>query len=149
MRRAQLDLELLQRVTLNQPEAMDFLANHWAVYVHEIDDLVDGDRRGPEALLGTLARAALLYSHPFYLQHLPALRAVVLLVTNLYADSVLWEQSGEAWQRQWADHNRHAGMEMVVAIAQICGGYEHARAISREHRAICYHEHHNREGVAV
>lgn len=149
MTRLELDNELLQRICLGNAEAMDFLANHWSPYVHEIDDIIDGQRTGAEGILSTFARAALLYSHPFYLKNLPALRQVVLLVTNLYADSVAWERCGEEWKQDWADHNRHAGMEMVVATAQICGGYDHARVISQEQRAVCWHEHHNRNGQAV
>jgi hypothetical protein len=143
-----LDMQLLQRVCLNNREAMDFLANHWQPYVHEIDDIVDGDRPAPRDLLATFGRAAVLFSHPFYLAHMPALRQVVLNVTVAYADSVHWEKSPTGWQREWADHNRHAGMEMVVAVALICGGIEHALAISLEQRSICWHEHH-RKGNAI
>src|SRR5512135_1139226 len=114
MTKGQLDLKWAERVTRGDREAMDFLANWWAPYVHEIDDIIDGDRTAPEEILATFARAAQLYSHPFYLKHLPALRQLVLNVTNMYADSVQFERgSGPAWQKEWADHNRHAGAEMV------------------------------------
>jgi hypothetical protein len=149
MIRFQADIKLLQRVTRGDQEAMDFLANQWSPYVHEIDDIIDGDRRAPEAILCTFARAAMLYSHPFYLKHLPALRQLVLVINNLYADSVAWENSPLPWRRDWADHNRHAGMEMVIAVAQICGGYEHARAISQEQRSICWNDHHDQKGKAI
>ena len=145
MTQMKMDLALIERVCLRDAGAMGFLAE-WSRYVHEIDDIVDGERPGLEEILGTFARAAALYSHPFYLANLAALRSVVLLVTNLYADSVAWERSDVAWQRDWADHNRHVGMEMVIAVAMIVGGYEHGRAISREQREICYVEHHDREG---
>ncbi len=149
MNRRTLDEQLLQRVTCGNQEAMDFLAYHWSPYVHEIDDIVDGDRTSAEDILATFARAPVLYSHPFYLKHLPALRQLVLVINNLFADAVAWEKSQDEWKRDWADHNRHAGMEMVVAVAQICGGYEHARLISREQRAICWQDHHDREGSAI
>jgi hypothetical protein len=149
MDRSQLNVQLLQRVTGGNAEAMDFLANHWSPYVHEIDDIVDGDRTSAEDILSTFARAPILFGHPFYLKNLPALQRLVLIVNNMFADSVAWERSGDSWQRDWADHARHVGMEMVVAVAQICGGYEHGRAISREQRAICYADHHDREGKAV
>lgn len=65
-----MDLRLIQRICRrpdgsSDPEAMDWLANYWARYCHEIDDIVDGDRPGPEALLGTFALAIGLYSHSF------------------------------------------------------------------------------------
>jgi hypothetical protein len=149
MNRVQTDGQLLERVCRGNTEAMDFLAHYWSPYVHAIDDIIDGDKAGAEFILETFALAAQLYSHPFYLAHIAALRQVVLLVTNLYADSVAWERSAVKWQAQWADHNRHAGMEMVVAVAQICGGYAHARAISREQRCICYVEHHTPGGEPI
>lgn len=149
MTRAEMDIQLLQRICNGDAEAMDFLARHWAPYVHGIDDIIDGDANGPEEILKVFAAAAMLYSHPFYLRNLNALRAVVLMVTNMYADSVKWEKSLLPWRREWADHARHVGMEMVIAVAQIAGGYEHGRRISEEQRAICYVEHHTREGKAI
>lgn len=154
MTRYEQDLQLLTRICTPprggppDAEAMDFLGQHWGPYVHAVDDIVD-EEVSAEKKIEAFARAAYLFSHPFYLRHIGALRQVVLLVTNTYADSVAWERSKIAWQRQWADHARHAGMEMVIAVAMIVGGYEHARAISLEQRTICYHEHHNREGEAT
>lgn len=149
MNRYQLDSGLLQRVCGADREAADFLSNHWSPYVHEIDDIIDGERTKPEEILATFARAAVLYAHPFYLKHLAALQGLVLIITNMYADSVAWERSQVQWQRDWADHNRHVGMEMVIAVAQICGGYEHARAISQEQRVVCWHDHHTPIGEPV
>lgn len=149
MNRRTLDINLLERVTLGDAEAKDFLANHWSPYVHEIDDIIDGERTSSEKILSTFARAPVLFSHPFYLKHLPALRQVVLLINNMYADAALWEIATDTWKRDWADHNRHAAMEMVVVVAQICGGYDHGRRISQEQRAICWADHHNREGKPV
>jgi hypothetical protein len=145
MTRGPLELRLLERICCGEREAMEWLTL-WSEYVHAIDDIVDKERDGVEDVLRTFARAVMLYSHPFYLKNLAALRAVVLVIGNLYADSVGWEKSLVAWQRNWSDHNRHAGMEMVIAVAQICGGYEHGRAISEEQRCICWAEHHDREG---
>lgn len=139
-------MKLVKRICANNPEAMDFIANHWAPYCHEIDDIIDGERLRSEAILETFARAPMLYSHPFYLKHLDALRAVVLNVTNIYCQTVQWEGSKLEWQRQWADHHRHCSSEMVMAIAQICGGYAHARATMEELRVMSYHEHHDLRG---
>lgn len=143
------DEKLLQRVCLGNLEAMDFLANHWSPYVHEIDDIIDGERRSAEEILSTFARAVMVFSHPFYVRNMPALRQLVLNINNAYADSVAWEKSKVRWQQEWADHNRHAGAEMVIAVAQICGGYDHARAISQEQRIICHHEHHAPNGDPI
>lgn len=127
---------------------MDFL-NRWRTYVHAIDDLVDGDLTGPEALLSTFAQAIPLYSHPFYLNHLRELRQIALSCTNAYADAVAWEKSPHHYQAEFADVYRHFGAEMVLAVAMICGGYEHARSFSLELRTICWMEHHDKEGKPV
>jgi hypothetical protein len=141
-----IDKERLKRAFASNPEAGDFLINHWSPYIQEIDDIIDGDRIGPEAILETFARAVVLYSHPFYLKHCMELRPVALLVTNAFADTVAFERSHDEWKRQWADHYRHAGAEMVIAVAQICAGYAASRAFSKEIRCICHYEHHDREG---
>jgi hypothetical protein len=144
----ELEINLLRRICCGDEQAMDFLAHFWAPYVHGIDDIIDGDKKSAEEILAVFALAATLYSHPFYLKHLEALRQHIIVCTNIYADSVAWENSPIPWQREWADHNRHVGMEMVICVASICGGYRHARLISQEQRAVCWDEHH-RQGVAV
>jgi hypothetical protein len=150
MTRLLMDRSLITRICAGDAEAMDFLANHWSPYVHEIDDIMDGDRPNPRDQLMTFARACVLFSHPFYLKHLAALRQLVLNITVAYADSVDWEQpTAQPWQQSWADHHRHCGLEMVVAVATICGGHEHGFAISQEQRSLCHVDHHNREGKPI
>lgn len=149
MTRNDTDVRLVERICAGNAEAMDFLANYWAKYVHEIDDIIDGERTEPEEILATFARAPMLFSHPFYLKHVSGLRQVVLNVTSTYADTVAWEKSKVPWQREWADHHRHCSNEMALAVATICGGYEHARGIMPELRVICWHEHHTPDGKAV
>lgn len=144
----EMDLRALNRCCLGDKEAMDFLLK-WRQYVHAIDDIIDGDRSGPEFILSTFASAATLYSHPFYLRNITALRQLVYNCTNAYTDSVNWEKSATEWQRQFADHYRHFGAEMVLAVAGIVGGYEHMRSISPELRVICWFEHHDAEGNPV
>lgn len=145
MTRNQKDLKLVERICRGNQEAMTFLAL-WANYCHGIDDIIDGDRRTAEETLEIFALAPVLFSHPFYLQHLEALKQIVLNVTSMYADTVAWEKSSETWQRQWADHHRHCSNEMVVAVATLCGGYPHARSIMPELRTMAWHEHHDQKG---
>ena len=141
----------LERCCLGDREAMEFLLL-WRAYVHNVDDIIDQDTsemeepRRAEFILKTFALAIRLYSHPFYLRNIQALRAVAYSITNAYADSVLFERvssvecRGEEWKQQWADHHRHAGAEMVLAVAQICGGYDHVRTLSPELRAVGWYE---------
>lgn len=146
MNRAETDFRLLERICCGNREAMDWLANFWSPYVHGIDDIIDGEAKGPEEILSTFALAAELYAHPFYVRHMAALKQLVLVITNCYADAVRWEGHLDKWKADWADHNRHVGMEMVIAVAQLCGGYSHARMISQEQRTICWLEHHDQDG---
>lgn len=155
MTRNQMDVKLVERICRRPGgpdlEAMDFLANHWAPYCHQVDDIIDGEREAAEDILATFALAITLYSHPFYLRNIAALRQVALNVTSMYADTVRWERPGGRqkptdWQLAWADHHRHAALEMVAAVAMICGGYTHARAMMPELRTMAWHEHHDHQG---
>lgn len=151
MTRNHMDIRLVERICQRvhqagpDPEAMDFLANHWAPYCHQVDDLIDGERSKPEEILATFALAITLYSHPFFLRHVSALRQVALNTTSMYADSVGWEKAQD-WRGTWADHHRHCALEMVAAVAMICGGYTHARQLMPELRKMAWHEHHNQNG---
>lgn len=148
MNKNQNDQAALNRCCCGNVEAMDWL-RQWNLYVHRIDDIIDGEADAPEEILRTFAQAITLYAHPFYVKHLLRLSAVALVINNMYADTVEWERSKEAWQREWADHARHCGSEMVIAVAMICGGYDHARAISLELRTVGYMEHHTKDGKIV
>lgn len=154
MTRLEQDQALVRRICTRpdgqvDAEALDFLVNYWARYCHEIDDIVDGDRKEPEAILGTFALAAMLFSHPFYVKHLLELRRVVLNVTSMYADTVAWEKSSVKWQQAWSDYHRHCSSEMCCAVAMLMGGYEHARRTMPEMRVLAYCEHHDRNGKAI
>jgi hypothetical protein len=141
-------MDKLELVTLGNDEAKSFLLL-WRAYVHGIDDIVDGDVKDGEGIIRVFLLAAELYSHPFYLRHLASLKQVVVNCTNAFADCVPWEKHGEAWQQQWADHYRHFGSEMVLAVAYLCGGYDNMRRISPQLRAICWHEHHDKDGKPI
>lgn len=132
-------------------EAADWLAQ-WQAYVHAIDDQVDGavdPAERTEQLLGTLAGASELYTHPFFLRHAAQLQLLIVLVTSAYADSVAFEQSSTNWKREWADHWRHVGAEVALAVAYLCGGYLHLRQMSPELRSRCHWKHHDPEGQRI
>lgn len=137
----------LERVCCGRPEAMQWL-RLWREYVHAIDDVED-EETTPEFRQRIYVLALELYTHPFFKAHEQRLKQVVLNCTNAYADTLAWERSGIGWQREFADHYRHFGAEMVIAVAQLCGGYDHGRGISLELRATCWLEHHDKEGKPV
>lgn len=132
-------------LTKGDKEAAAFIRS-WRAYVHGIDDIIDGDIKEPEQILRVFMQAAFLYAEPFYLKNLPRLYQLVINCTNAYADSVNWEKSEVEWKRNFSDHYRHFGAEMVLAIAEICGGYDHMRQVSVYLREICWNEHHNEKG---
>ena len=129
----------MERACLNQPEAIDFVWR-WANYVHAIDDIED-EVTTPEFRLGTFIQALEVFTSPFFRRHEAALKPLVYLITNQYADSVKWEKSKEPWQREYSEWARHSGAEMVLAVAAIVGGYQHMRAISLELRTVNHAEH--------
>lgn len=127
-------------------EAADFaIAWHW--YCHEIDDIVDEKRWTPEDFLKVLVHASILYAKPFWRKHADVLLPHVATVTSMYADSVAWEGKDQLlWKRQAADVLRHAGIEMMFAIAFICGGFDNVRKHSAALRSMCWVNHHDEYG---
>lgn len=136
-----LEPEYLERVCCGNVEAMEFV-RMWARYAHEVDDIIDGDRVEAEEILSTFALAILLYSHPFYLRNMVHLRAVLLNITSMYADTVQWERGDVGWKAVVADALRCCGNEVTFAVAMICGGYDHVRTISAKHRELCWRNQH-------
>jgi len=139
------EAERIAKACCGDPQAMEFIAL-WAEYCHAIDDIVDQENTCAEHIIRTCGPLpVMLCTHPFFVRtpmHAVALRQVMLLVANAYADSVAWERSASDWQRNHSDVLRHAGNEMIFAVAQICGGYEHARKISLEQRTVCHLNQH-------
>jgi hypothetical protein len=133
-----------QWLTCGNEMAADFL-KVWGIYVHGIDDLIDGDKSGSESMLEVFMTAAFVYTHPYFVQNMPQLRQIAVNCTNAYADTVLWEKAG-GWKQNFSDHYRHFGAEMVLAVAGLCGGYMHMRQASPLLRELCWNEHHNEKG---
>lgn len=142
------DKQHIAWLTNNNEQAAKFLLI-WRAYVHGIDDIIDGEITTPEGILNVFMMARFVYTNRFFLEHEQALGQIAINCTNAYADSVAWEKSEVDWQRNFSDHYRHFAAEMVLAIAQICGGYLHMREVSKRLRVICWKEHHDKKGNAV
>ncbi len=134
-------------LTCGNASAGEFL-KIWRAYVHGIDDIIDGDLKGPEETIKVFMCAAYVYTHPFFTANSAALLQIAVNCTNAYADSVAYEK-GEGWRKDFSDHYRHFAAEMVLSIASICGGYTHMRKVSPVLREACWDEHHDPEGNAV
>lgn len=112
--------------------AVDFVKQTWSVF-HAVDDLFDENTEN-EFKAKLLVHAMGLYAHPFFVRNAHALNAVIRTCASTYLDSLAWEKSEDPDQRAWADAARHVGLELLFAVADICGGWEHRRAVSREWR---------------
>lgn len=113
--------ELKEELCLGNKEAEEF-CDLWYNYIHDIDDLVDGDETDH---IKVPFQAALLYKSAFYCQHKELLFPIVLSVTAQYKLSTMWEED-ESWPKQkMSDVLRMAGNQMYGMIALILGGYEH------------------------
>jgi hypothetical protein len=133
-------LQLQQEAALGNVDALVFLLS-WNSYIHAVDDLVD-EAMTPDLLLDCLMQANALYATPFWIANSARLAGIIALVANAYADSLKFEHGPEDWKRRHADVLRQAGNEMVIAVAQIVGGWRHARSISLRVREQAYHEQH-------
>jgi hypothetical protein len=128
--------------------AAEEFCNLWYAYCHGIDDIIDLKEDGRptmsnEKILEVFATAALMYNCKFYTDHRPHLFPIVIAVTNLYADSVLWERSPAAHLRKIADVLRCCGDEMLLMVAIIIGGWSHMRKMSPRIRETDYRLQHD------
>ena len=117
------------------------------LYVHEIDDLIDEDLTKAEkaekaCTIGALALD--LYTHPFFLKNMAVLRSHMLLNTSDYLDSVNCENE-PGWKQPFSDWFRHGWVNVVLIVAEICGGYANMRNESMELRTMAYQAHHDGE----
>ena len=145
---ATVDEKELSWITNSNESAASFVKS-WKGYVHGIDDIIDGETKSAEGILTVFMHAAFLYSHPFYLENLGSLKQLVVNCTNAYADTVAWERDATPWKRSFADHYRHFAVEVIIAVAFICGGYEHMREVSKYLRTLCWTEHHDAKGESI
>lgn len=125
-----------------------FFLQAWCLHTHAIDDFIDNKVRDRDKFLALLVEASAVFTCSFYQQHAPSLEPVVLLINSAYGDSMKWEKADMEWQRQWADTLRFSGNEMVIKVAEICGGYRLARDVSTQLREDSWTSHHN-ESVGV
>jgi hypothetical protein len=135
-----------QLVANGNTAGLDFLTRFHA-YMHEIDDIIDERDWNNERVLKCFASACLLYSHPFYSANRHRLGTAILVATSLYNDANKWERDPALWKRWWADVMRHAGNEVIFAVAQICGGWGHLKSLTAPMMAMSYIYHADKYGT--
>lgn len=134
--------------------AGDQVAMHWvqlgARYCHLADDQIDTPEKDPVAAarkacqLGALALE--LYTHPFFIKNMAALKYALLRNIHAYENSVAWEQSGTVWQSNYSDWARHGWIEVCTTVGDLCGGYGSTSAELPEMIAMAYANHHAIDG---
>lgn len=138
---------LFDEICCGNPDALRFVM-HWNLFCHGVDDIVDMPefRESPEQIVSVFAEANVLFTLPFYQANFAKLQTTVMLVANAYADSVAWEKSSELHQQRLSDVLRSYGNEMLIAIALICGGYQHMRRMSPKIRERSWADQHGANG---
>jgi len=138
--------DFFSKVSNGDRLAADFLCRFMA-YCHGVDDVIDESKWDAETLLALLVQASEVYSHEFYRMHVGRLQTPILTATSVYADSIKWEKDPALWKREWAEVTRHAGNEVILAVALICGGFAHLRDVSAPLYATCFVYHKDRYGT--
>ena len=139
--------QILQLAAQGRMDALDFMQRAGG-HFHAVDDVIDQGFE-PQRYLETFAQAIDVYSHPFYHAHVLALRGVCETLLQQYADSVRMEAAPELWKQRTSDVLRHAGNELIIAVARITGGWALATKVSDALRELSWREHHDAEGKRI
>lgn len=124
--------EMIANACKGDALAIDFVKRALA-YFHAADDVLDKQVE-KEFIIKVMVMGQDLYCHPFFMRHAAALNTAIRTCISTYADSVAWERAIDPEKVAWADFARHAGMDLVLVVADICGGWEHRRKVSLELR---------------
>lgn len=141
-------LNFLQHYCSADPDALLFVLGY-SVYVHAIDDIIDGDKDDHIHILKTFELAAMVYSNQFYLRHIHELRPLVVMASSTYMTSVTLEKAtnGKDWKLHVADALRQTGNELFLAVIQILHGIDVRIEASLKLREISYLTHHLPDGT--
>lgn len=154
MTHQELDHAAVIRLVNGNMEALDWI-QIGRRYIHEGDDLIDidvanGDTRSAAIRSCRLGAMCLeLYTHPFFIKNMAALKYAMLRNLHNYKDSVLCEDSKVPWQKQFSDWARHGWLDVCLTVGDICAGFDNTSNESLEMRALSYAEHHSESGKAV
>ena len=141
-------IDFLNKYLQSNPDAL-LWALSYGLYVHSIDDIIDGDKNDSEFILKTFEYALIVYAYPFFVQHIQMLYPLCKMASNTYMDSVLMERSSNKWDKNYADVLRQMGNEVILAVIEIVCGLNVRRHASIELREISYKMHHDQLGNPV
>lgn len=103
------------------------------------DDIVDGDAKAPAHDMARLLYDVFvtLHRNPFFLAHHARLTPILANVILTWEASEEWKQSDNLKTRQFAFVLREASEQIATAVAEITGGFEHARTVIRQAHQVC------------
>lgn len=123
-------------------DAKSFL-HHYNIYNHAIDDIIDEKISDVETILSSYNLALDIYSSNFYRKYQQELHPIIKLIHHTWIDSVHMEQSKELWQKEQADTLKNVGIEMLLTVIEILGGYKCRRECSIAIRKNSFDKQHN------
>lgn len=129
---------LFERWARMDKEAVDFLKT-MARAIRLADDIVDGDSQDAPADMARLLYECLIVlpANPFFARHHAKLAPVMTNVALLWDASEDWRKSDLEKTRQFAFVLRESTEQIVATVAEITGGFEHARSVIREVHQVC------------
>lgn len=105
-------------------------------FCHLLDDVCDADVPTPDHRLAKdsedLIGACLL--NPFVRQHAVVLWPLIVVGFNAWLDSNAMQASNEIEKQVDADVVKSIYQEILWFVADLCGGRDHRRAMSSQHR---------------
>ena len=141
-------LELINYYCGCNQDALAFVLGY-SIYVHDIDDIVDGDKMGDIHLLKTFELAAVVYSNPFYIKNINTLYPLIIMSSSTYITSVTLEKDPDKapWKTWSFDWMRQTGIEVILAVVQILHGIDKRIEASLRFREISFKLHHKEDGT--
>ena len=112
-------------------------------YCHLIDDIIDEkiSRDNPETIIAAFEAALAVYSNPFYRQHANHLFPIIKMVTNAYADSVVFQNAPNEWNVKYKAVLAQQLNDVTLACIEICHGVSQRRYASLAIRELSYNAH--------
>ena len=106
-------------------------------HCHCIDDIVDGDKEADaERIIHNMVALLLeMNQNPFYVKNSNYLLPLILHGYNSWLDSNDWEMSKKDHEVIAADVLKGYYHEVVFGVIYLCGGWEHLRNVTSEHRS--------------
>ncbi len=130
--------EALLATNQNQ-QAADFLLAYVA-YCHLLDDIVDKDKPVDDLRLvrESLSLIDAMLLNPWVRDNAVILWPLITSGFNAWLDANRWETSACVNQQRAADVVKGIYHEIVWVTARICGGFDHMRWVTSEHREYDY-----------